>query len=64
MNKRRRFTADFKVRVALDELRGDRTIRESGPRDTAVKTVKDMGLSGAINDGARSLSGHLKETGA
>ena len=28
MNKRRRFTADFKSRVALDALRGDRTIQE------------------------------------
>lgn len=28
MNKRRRFTADFKARVALDALRGDRTIQE------------------------------------
>ena len=28
MNKRRRFTADFKARVALEALRGDRTIQE------------------------------------
>ena len=28
MNKRRRFTADFKARVALDALRGYRTIQE------------------------------------
>ena len=28
MTKRRRFTADFKARVALDALRGDRTIQE------------------------------------
>ena len=28
MNKRRRFTVDFKARVALDALRGDRTIQE------------------------------------
>lgn len=28
MTKRRRFTADFKARVALEALRGDRTIQE------------------------------------
>jgi len=28
MTIRRRFTADFKARVALDALRGDRTIQE------------------------------------
>jgi len=28
MTIRRRFTADFKARVALDALRGDKTIQE------------------------------------
>ena len=28
MTARRRFTADFKARVALEALRGDRTIQE------------------------------------
>ena len=28
MTTRRRFTADFKARVALDALRGDRTMQE------------------------------------
>ena len=28
MTKRRRFTADFKARVALNALRGDKTIQE------------------------------------
>ena len=28
MIKRRRFTAEFKARVALDALRGDRTLQE------------------------------------
>ncbi len=28
MTKRRRFTADFKAKVALEALRGDRTIHE------------------------------------
>ena len=28
MTKRRRFTSEFKARVALDALRGDKTIQE------------------------------------
>ena len=28
MTKRRRFTADFKARVALEALRGDKTVQE------------------------------------
>ncbi len=28
MTKRRRFTAEFKARVALDALRGDKTVQE------------------------------------
>jgi transposase-like protein len=32
MTKRRRFTADFKAKVALEALRGDRTIQEIASR--------------------------------
>lgn len=32
MTKRRRFTSDFKARVALEALRGDRTIHEIAGR--------------------------------
>lgn len=32
MTKRRRFTSDFKARVALEALRGDRTIQEIAGR--------------------------------
>ena len=32
MSKRRRFTADFKARVALEALRGDKTIQEIASR--------------------------------
>ncbi len=32
MSKRRRFTADFKARVALDALRGDQTTQEIASR--------------------------------
>ncbi|MEZ5480598.1 MAG: transposase, partial [Thiolinea sp.] len=32
MSKRRRFTSDFKARVALEALRGDKTIQEIAAR--------------------------------
>lgn len=32
MTKRRRFTAEFKAKVALDALRGDKTIQEIASR--------------------------------
>ena len=32
MSKRRRFTADFKARAALEALRGDKTIQEIASR--------------------------------
>ncbi len=32
MTKRRRFTADFKAKVALEALRGDKTIQEIAAR--------------------------------
>ena len=32
MTTRRRFTADFKARVALEALRGDKTIQEIASR--------------------------------
>ena len=32
MTKRRRFTAEFKARVALEALRGDKTIQEIGAK--------------------------------
>ena len=32
MSKRRRFTADFKAKVALEALRGDKTIHEIAAR--------------------------------
>jgi len=33
MTKRRRFTADFKAKVALEALRGDKTIQEIAARN-------------------------------
>jgi len=50
MSKRRRFTADFKARVALDALRGDRTIQEIASRHKVhpnqVSTWKRQAMDG------------------
>ena len=36
--RRRRFTADFKKRVALEALRGDRTVQEIAARHEFIRT--------------------------
>jgi|TARA_B100001964_G_scaffold221879_1_gene266290 transposase-like protein len=50
MTKRRRFTADFKARVALDALRGDKTIQEIASRHKVhpnqVSTWKRQAMDG------------------
>ena len=50
MTKRRRFTADFKARVALEALRGDRTIQEIAARHKVhpnqVSTWKRQAVEG------------------
>ncbi len=50
MTKRRRFTADFKARVALDALRGDKTIQEIATRHKVhpnqVSTWKRQAMDG------------------
>lgn len=50
MSKRRRFTADFKARVALEALRGDRTIQEISARHKVhpnqVSTWKRQAVDG------------------
>ena len=50
MTTRRRFTADFKARVALDELRGDKTIQEIATRhkvhSNQVSTWKRQAMDG------------------
>jgi len=50
MSKRRRFTADFKARVALEALRGDRTIQETAARHKVhpnqVSTWKRQAVDG------------------
>ena len=50
MTTRRRFTADFKARVALDALRGDKTIQEIATRHKVhpnqVSTWKRQAIEG------------------
>lgn len=50
MTKRRRFTADFKAKVALEALRGDKTIQEIAARNKVhpnqVSTWKRQALDG------------------
>ncbi len=50
MTTRRRFTADFKARVALDALRGDKTIQEIAARHKVhpnqVSTWKRQAMDG------------------
>lgn len=50
MTKRRRFTADFKARVALEALRGDRTIQEIAAKHQVhpnqVSTWKRQAMDG------------------
>ena len=59
MTKRRRFTADFKAKVALEALRGDKTIQEIAARHKVhpnqVSTWKRQamdGLSAVFSNGA------------
>ena len=59
MTKRRRFTADFKAKVALEALRGDKTIQEIAARHKVhpnqVSTSKRQamdGLSAVFSNGA------------
>ena len=50
MSKRRRFTADFKAKVALEALRGDQTIQQIATRykihPNQVSTWKAKAVSG------------------
>ena len=59
MTKRRRFTADFKAKVALEALRGDKTIQEIAARHKVhpnqVSTWKRQtmdGLGAIFSNGA------------
>ncbi len=69
MTKRRRFTADFKAKVALEALRGDRTIQEIAAKHKVhpnqVSTWKRQavdGLGAVFSNGAdKGRMGHEDE---
>ena len=69
MTKRRRFTADFKAKVALEALRGDKTIHEIATRHKVhpnqVSTWKRLavdGLGAVFSSGAdKAGAGHEAE---
>ena len=59
MSKRRRFTADFRAKVALEALRGDRTIQKMAARHSEpgehVEAPSDGRLECDIFDGPTRL---------
>ena len=63
MTKRRRFTADFKAKVALEALRGDKTIQEIAARHKVhpnqVSTWKRQAIKGTPAIKGTQLRGHL-----
>ncbi len=69
MTTRRRFTADFKARVALEALRGDRTVQEIAAKHKVhpnqVSTWKRQAIDGlgeVFSNGAdRARSGYEAE---
>ena len=69
MTKRRRFTAEFKARVALEALRGDRTIQEIAAKHkvhpnqvSAWKRQAMDGLGAVFSNGAeRAGRDHASE---
>lgn len=72
MRTRRRFTGEFKAKVALEALRGDRTIQEIASRHkvhpnqvSAWKRQAIDGLGAAFSNGAQKVQsaheGEIKE---
>mgnify|MGYP003982030861 CR=1 FL=1 len=57
MTKRRRFTADFKARVALDALRGDKTIQEIAARHKVHPNQVSSWKKQLLEEGAEVFSG-------
>ncbi len=72
MTKRHRFTADFKAKVALEALRGDKTIQEIAARYkvrptqvTAWKPQAMDGLGTVFSNGAdKTRAVHESESAA
>ena len=65
MSKRRRFTADFKARVALEALRGDRTIQEISARHKVhpnqVSTWKRQAVDGLGEVFSNGVDGAVRD---
>ena len=65
MSKRRRFTADFKARVALEALRGDRTIQEIAGRHKVhpnqVSTWKRQAVDGLGDVFSNGVDGAVRD---
>ncbi len=69
MTTRRRFTADFKAKVALEALRGDRTVQEIAAKHKVhpnqVSTWKRQAIDGLgevfSNGATRARCGHEAE---
>ena len=65
MTKRRRFTADFKARVALEALRGDRTIQEISARHKVhpnqVSTWKRQAVDGLGEVFSNGVDGAVRD---
>ena len=55
--RRRRFTADFKKRVALEALRGDRTVQAIAAKHEVHPNQVGTCLGGHPNP---AINGHLK----
>lgn len=65
MTTRRRFTADFKAKVALEALRGDRTIQEIASRHKVhpnqVSTWKRQAVDGLGDVFSNSSDGSVRD---
>jgi transposase-like protein len=65
MTTRRRFTADFKARVALEALRGDRTIQEIAGRHKVhpnqVSTWKRQAVDGLGEVFSNGVDGAVRD---
>ncbi len=61
MTARRRFTGAYKATVALEALRGDKTIQKIGVRHKVhpnqVSVWKQRGVEGGVHEGSRTVSG-------
>jgi len=64
MAKRRRFTADFKAKVALEALRGDRTIQEIAARHKVHPNQVSAWKRQAVDGLGAVFSGRAEKAGS